>query len=86
MPLFAQTLSFSPLTPAKPGESSSGGPVGGPGSRESSLPPLTLNPTPVKETTTTEVVTGKDGASEVRCWIVAFITVHGIFISYCIRE
>ncbi|KAK4327814.1 hypothetical protein Pmani_001739 [Petrolisthes manimaculis] len=63
VPLFARTLSFSPLTPAKPGESSGGATVG-PGSKEPTMPPLTLNPTHVKEDSTTEVVMGKDGASE----------------------
>ncbi|XP_042234036.1 aftiphilin-like isoform X3 [Homarus americanus] len=68
VPLFAQTLSFSPLTPAKPTEGTGGPSVGYNGcSREPTTPPATASviPPKLKEEVPVAVSAVKDGSSEV---------------------
>lgn len=72
VPLFAQTLSFSPLTPAKSSEGSSTGlPVGISGTRSgpttppiTSLAPAALNKNPLEDSPPIEITNSKDGNAE----------------------
>ncbi|XP_063604712.1 aftiphilin-like isoform X2 [Penaeus indicus] len=72
VPLFAQTLSFSPLTPAKSSEGSSAGlPAGISGTRNgpatppiTSLAPAALNKNPLEDSPPVEIANSKDGNAE----------------------
>ncbi|XP_047468338.1 aftiphilin-like isoform X3 [Penaeus chinensis] len=72
VPLFAQTLSFSPLTPAKSSEGSSTGlPAGITGTRNgpttppiTSLAPAALNKHPLEDSPPVEIANSKDGNAE----------------------
>lgn len=67
VPLFAQTLSFSPLTPAKLAEVSEGPTTVAFNGREPTTPPVsaTISSLKVKEESSAEVLPAKDDNSEV---------------------
>lgn len=67
VPLFAQTLSFSPLTPAKLAEANGGSAAVAFNGREPTTPPasVAVNSLKVKEESSAEALPAKDDSSEV---------------------